>query len=131
MTVPIVKPQKVIAGKRVRTQRRAITMVLVLLAACGSGGEPTTGAEVAADAGCVACHTDRNTPVAPTWHGLVGSTVPLEDGSKVVADEAYIRRSILDPQADIVEGYTGTMPRFRLSEREVDLLVEHILELGE
>ncbi|HEX7100419.1 MAG TPA: cytochrome c [Acidimicrobiia bacterium] len=112
-------------------RRTALALVVVLLLACGgSSSGPQTGEELAADFGCLACHTGENTSIAPTWNGLFGSTVELDDGSTVVADEEYIRRSIVDPHAQIVAGYRATMPQFSLTDDEVDLLVQYIQGLG-
>lgn len=59
---------------------------------------------------CVGCHMlDGSELIAPSWIGLFGSTVPLDGGSTIVADEAYIRESILDPQAKIHEGFNPVM----------------------
>ncbi len=80
--------------------------------------------------GCTACHGDNGEGrVGPAWAGLVGSVIDLEDGSTVTADAAYIRRSITDPQADIVAGVTISMPTSDLSEDEVSSLVAYIEEL--
>src|SRR5688572_11327318 len=99
---------------------RWMVALLAVVVACGGNGaggeEATSGEELAADVGCLSCHTDETTGVAPTWRGLFGSEVELEDGSTVMADAEYIRRSIVDPHADIVAGYGPTMPMFRLDE---------------
>src|SRR5690606_9869614 len=53
------------------------------------------GQQVANQNGCLACHTtDGSDSAGPTWQGLAGSTRPLDDGSSVTADAAYIERSI-------------------------------------
>jgi cytochrome c oxidase subunit II len=81
---------------------------------------------------CMSCHGSW----APTMAGLYLAPVKLADGRTVVADDAYIRRSILDPGADIVDGYqansTVLMPTFRgtLDEEQIDELVEYIKSLG-
>jgi cytochrome c oxidase subunit II len=81
---------------------------------------------------CMSCHGEW----APTMAGLYMSQVKLADGRTVTADDDYIRRSILDPGADIVDGYqansTVLMPTFRgsLSEDQIDQLVEYIKSLG-
>lgn len=114
-------------------ERAALAAALtLLLGACGGSGDaPATGGELAADTGCLTCHTDRDTQLAPTLVGLAGSEVRLDDGSVVVADGDYIRRSIVDPESQIVEGYRPAMPRFALDDEEVDMLVRYIEELGE
>jgi cytochrome c oxidase subunit II len=64
--------------------------------------------------GCVSCHsTDGGPMVGPTFKGLFGSKVRvITEGKKraVTADDAYIQKSIVDPAADIVEGYPNIMP---------------------
>lgn len=82
------------------------------------------------DIGCLGCHQETNTATAPTLHGIWGTEVTLEDGSTVTVDEAYVRRSITDPGAEIVDGYGATMPTLPLDESEVDRLVEWVEGLG-
>ena len=56
--------------------------------------------------GCSGCHSLTGAAGAgPTFKGLAGSTVTLTDGSTVTADDAYLSRSITDPDAEIVKGY--------------------------
>ncbi|HSJ33559.1 MAG TPA: c-type cytochrome [Acidimicrobiia bacterium] len=112
---------------------RAVAWValLLVLTACGAATEtPATGEGLAREIGCLSCHTDTSTQLAPTLHGLAGTEVRLEDGSTVVADSEYIRRSIADPGAQIVEGYRPAMPRFDLTAEEIDRLVEYVEGLG-
>src|SRR5262249_46433938 len=61
---------------------------------------------------CLTCH-NRQTQRAPILEGLYGSTVTLRDGRTVVADYGYIRESILDPRAKIVQGWEPIMPTFK------------------
>jgi cytochrome c oxidase subunit II len=111
--------------------RRIALLALFVLTACGGdSASDLSGEALAAEIGCLSCHTDTSTQIAPTLHGLAGSEVTLEDGSTVVADTDYIRRSITDPSAQIVEGYRAAMPRFDLSEEEIDRLVEYVEGLG-
>lgn len=112
------------------TGRGLIVTALLVLAGCGGNGAATTDpAELAADVGCLACHTETDTSVAPTLHGIWGSEVDLADGRTVTVDESYVRRSITEPTADVVAGYGPTMPRLPLDESEVDLLVEWVRSL--
>jgi cytochrome c oxidase subunit 2 len=69
--------------------------------------------------------------VGPTWLGLYGSERPLDDGSSVVADEAYLRTSILEPQSQIVEGFDPIMPAAytALSDEELTAIIEYIKSL--
>ena len=56
--------------------------------------------------GCAACHSLSGTPGAgPSFKGLAGGTSTLASGQTVTADDAYLERSIADPDAQIVNGY--------------------------
>src|SRR6202046_1049883 len=68
----------------------------------------------------------------PNLNGLFCPTVDLQDGSKVRADEAYIRESVLYPQAKIVAGYDDIMPTFKglVTEDGLLKLVEYVKSLG-
>lgn len=80
--------------------------------------------------GCAACHGNSGEgSVGPAWIGLAGSTVELADGSTVVADASYLRRSITDPEAQVVAGVTITMPTTDLSDSEVAALIAYIQEI--
>lgn len=77
--------------------------------------------------GCLTCHGSQ----APTMAGLFGSDVPLESGRTVKADEHYLRRSIMDSTAEIVQGYKPIMPSFRgqLSEEQLTSLIAYVKSL--
>src|SRR5690606_29522654 len=60
------------------------------------------GAELFTQYACVTCHAEEAAVRGPVLNGLLGTTVPLADGSTVVADADYIRESILDPMAKVV-----------------------------
>lgn len=90
------------------------------------------GALVYQSKGCATCHTiDGTRSQGPSWKGVFGSMQPLSDGTSVLADENYIRESILVPGAKIVRGYDNVMPVFQglLREREIDGLVAYIKTL--
>ncbi|MBX3223235.1 MAG: cytochrome c oxidase subunit II [Labilithrix sp.] len=100
--------------------------------ACGEGNLVAEGRAVAERRQCVACHTlDGQKHIGPTWARLYGSEVTLEDGRRVVADDAYLTRSMMEPNADVVAGYRQMMPSYRgaLSAGEVAALVELIRSL--
>ncbi|MBM3152646.1 MAG: cytochrome c oxidase subunit II [Chloroflexi bacterium] len=85
--------------------------------------------------GCLACHSvDGSQKVGPTWTGLFGSQVRLADDSVALADENFIISSILDPDMQVVEGYTaGVMPsnyRDLFEESQLDDIVAYIISLG-
>ena len=90
------------------------------------------GEQLFVNMNCMSCHGQW----APTLAGLYMSRVRLADGRTVQADDAYLRRSILDPGADIVAGYQANqsvlMPSFRgtLTEEQIDQLIEYIKSLA-
>jgi cytochrome c oxidase subunit 2 len=63
--------------------------------------------------GCASCHRPGGAVPAPSLIGLFGSEVKLQSGRRVVADENYIRESIIDPRAKVVAGYQPLMPIYR------------------
>jgi cytochrome c oxidase subunit 2 len=85
------------------------------------------GSKLFAVLGCNVCHGQR----APTMAGLFASQVPLQDGSTVVADEDYLRRSITDPASQIVAGYPPIMPSYQnLTEDQLEELIAYIKSLS-
>jgi cytochrome c oxidase subunit II len=90
------------------------------------------GRQLAQNLGCLACHSlDGSANLAPTWKGLYGSTRQLADGSSLQADEAYLRESILAPQAKLVQGFPPVMVAYRLSEEELAALLALIQSLSD
>lgn len=116
-----------------------LPVVAALGAACGDGGADATGnlspaaehgRQLARTSGCTACHgADGQGGVGPAWTGALGSTVTLTDGSTVTVDEAYLTRSITDPEAQVVDGYSVTMPKNELGDQDVADLVAYISAL--
>jgi cytochrome c oxidase subunit 2 len=104
------------------------------------GGEPIGVAQIGEDLfkskGCNACHTtDGSSGTGPTWKGLYGSQVTLDTGEKLTADDAYLRESILDPDAKIVEGFdpglmSAVIPPGSITDEEADALVAYIKTLS-
>jgi cytochrome c oxidase subunit 2 len=92
----------------------------------------STGDQVFQQFGCSTCHKQYNLGRGPSLQGLFGSTVHLQGGGIVIADQEYIRESILSPSAKVVEGYTPIMPTFRnqVTAEQVSQLVEYIKSLG-
>src|ERR1700722_7029331 len=91
-----------------------------------------TGQQVYAQLGCASCHRSDAPSRGPTLAGVFGSSVRLEDGRTVTADENYIRESILDPGAKIVNGYKPIMPTFQglVSEEQLNALVAYVKSLS-
>ncbi len=83
--------------------------------------------------GCASCHKEDDKGRCPTLKDVFGSTVNLQSGARVLADEAYIRESILKPQSKIVAGYTNTeMPTFQgqISEDGILQVISYIKTLS-
>ncbi|MCC6264557.1 MAG: cytochrome c oxidase subunit II [Bryobacterales bacterium] len=95
----------------------------------GATGEtmPDAGQKVFHRLACATCHARDGPPL----QGLYRRRVPLSDGSVVLADEAYIRKSIIDPAAQIVRGYEPIMPTFAgtATEEEILQLIAYIRSL--
>ena len=101
------------------------------LAGGRKGSMVEEGAKLFQDLACIKCHKEDGSGRCPSLKGLFGQTILLTGGATVEADAAYIRESILDPAAKVVDGYQPLMPVFRdrVSEPEVVELVEYIKTL--
>ena len=90
------------------------------------------GAQLFNDLACVNCHHADGSGRCPSLVGVYGSTVKLAGGGTVKADEAYIRESILNPAAKVVDGYQPLMPTFQgqVTEEGVVDLIEYIKSLA-
>jgi cytochrome c oxidase subunit 2 len=80
---------------------------------------------------CLSCHSANQQARAPVLEDLFGSRIALQDGTTVLADHDYLRRSILQPSAQIVAGFHDIMPPFagEISEEEVNALIAYIQSL--
>lgn len=111
---------------------------LPLLAACGgstdeSGLAPAEvrGKQIARSAGCSSCHgAEGQGGLGPSWVGIEGTERQLADGRVVIADEAYLIRSIRDPQADLVAGWNVKMPGNNLSDDQIQDLLAFMRSTG-
>jgi protein SCO1/2 len=107
-----------------RPAREPGTVSVVMPGDDASSHAETRGKVLFDSAGCAACHADAR--IAPSLAGISGSPVRLEGGATAVADPVYLRESILDPSASVVDGYQALMPSYRdhLSAGQVaDLIV--------
>jgi len=101
----------------------------------GGGGEGSMaqqGERLFQQLGCNTCHREDSLARGPSLVGLFSKPVKLVDGRTIVADETYIRESILNSQAKIVAGFQPIMPVFQgqISEEGVLQLIKYIQELG-
>jgi cytochrome c oxidase subunit 2 len=102
-------------------------------------GEPAGGALPAVASGeqlfvaksCNTCHRPDSSARAPILNGVFGTQVTLQDGTKVTVNEDYVRESILNPAAKIVQGYQPVMPTFKgqVTEEELIQLVNYVKTL--
>jgi cytochrome c oxidase subunit 2 len=91
-----------------------------------------TGAKLFEQLACHTCHSDQPDARGPSLTGIFGREVSLQDGSRVLADENYLRQSILAPNAKIVKGYRPIMPTFQgqISEAGLMQIVAYIRSLS-
>lgn len=117
----------------------SVTAVLAIAgAACGGddGNQNLSeagarGKDVANANGCASCHGSNGQGGAgPTWVELAGSNVELADGSLVVADHAYLVRSIVEPDVELRAGYTLRMPVNGLTDEQVADVIAYIEDLS-
>jgi cytochrome c oxidase subunit 2 len=101
-----------------------------------SGGAPegslaSAGEKLFADLACNTCHRPDAQGRGPVLQGLFGKTVTLQGGETVVADEAYVRESILNPAAKLTAGFQPIMPTFQglVSEEQLLQLIEYVKSL--
>lgn len=79
---------------------------------------------------CMTCHSiDGSEGIGPTLKGVYGRKTKLVDGSSIVADDVYLRESIVNPGAKVVAGFDDVMPKPELTEEEVNALVEYLENL--
>ncbi len=103
------------------------------LATSGTPGAlASAGATLFNDLSCNTCHREQTQERAPTRHGLIGRSVSLEGGGTVVADEAYVRESIVNPGGRITAGFQPVMPAYQglVTEEGLLALVEYVKSLG-
>ncbi|MFC4871758.1 DUF6797 domain-containing protein [Negadavirga shengliensis] len=92
------------------------------------------GEELFVKMGCIACHAvdgKGDGKIGPGMKGLLGSERQFKDGSNAIADEDYIRESIVAPGEKVVKGFEGEMPSFLgvISDGDLESLVMYIRSL--
>src|SRR5207244_12589895 len=102
-----------------------------LSGAAAEGSLAAAGAKLFEDLARYTCHRADSQGRGPMLQGLFGKTVQLQNGETVVADEGYIRESILRPSARITAGYQPIMPTFQglISEEQLLELIEYVKSL--
>ena len=89
------------------------------------------GERLFSELSCITCHKADSTGRGPTLHGVYGSTVQLSDGRRIVADDNYLRESIVSSQAKVVAGFQPIMPTFQgqISEENLMQLIAYVKAL--
>lgn len=97
------------------------------------GSLAQNGATMFLQLGCQTCHRFDAQGRGPNLTGVYGNPVQLEDGRTVIADENYIRESILQPAAKIVSGFKPIMPSWQgqVSEEQLNELVAYVKSLSQ
>jgi len=98
-----------------------------------TGTMAANGKELFTQLGCATCHRSDTQGRGPNLAGIFGKPVRLEDGRTVMADENYIRESIVNPQAKIVAGFKPIMPTFQgqVTEESLGALVSYVKSLSQ
>jgi len=96
------------------------------------GSLAANGASMFQQLGCPTCHRSDTQGRGPNLVGVFGKPVQLEDGRTVIADENYIRESIVSPAAKVVSGFKPIMPVFQglVSEEQLNALVAYVKSLS-
>jgi cytochrome c oxidase subunit 2 len=83
--------------------------------------------------GCSGCHGPDSSRRAPKLEGVFGRPTPLDGGRVVIADEQYLRDSILYPAKDVAAGYAPIMPTSsgQVSESDLVRLVAYLKSIGD
>ncbi|HUK23556.1 MAG TPA: cytochrome c oxidase subunit II [Terriglobales bacterium] len=94
---------------------------------------PQAGQKLFAELGCSTCHRADTQGRGPSLEGVFGKPVMLEDGRTVMADENYVRESILTPAAKVVKGFKPVMPVFQglVSDEQLNALVAYVKSLSQ
>lgn len=85
------------------------------------------GKELVEKLGCLGCHgIAGETKAGPALNGVIGKSEELEDGTKVVIDEAFVKEKISDPKAKPVKGFGHMMPPNMLAKEEYEAIAAYI-----
>jgi cytochrome c oxidase subunit 2 len=102
----------------------------------GSGGPAVppaqAGEKLFGELACITCHRLDGTPgVGPSLMGIYGSQVPLANGQEVLADDNYLRESIMVPTAKVHRGFQPVMPPFQglVNEEQLLQLIAYVKSL--
>ena len=95
--------------------------------AAEAGGEKDIGLKLLQSKGCLGCHTtDGTKKIGPTFKGIFGRNETVTTDGKeheIVVDEAFLRKAVLQPGADLVKGYPNIMPKLPVTGEELDAII--------
>jgi cytochrome c oxidase subunit II len=114
-----------------------VASLALVLAACSEESVPLQeqtpvqrGLALANGNACTACHAlDGSRGIGPSWVGIYGTKRTFADGTTALVDETYLRRSMLEPAAQVVEGFDSVMVPAPVTEAEVMDIIALIKEL--
>jgi len=91
----------------------------------------TAGEQLFTQFQCNTCHKPDGSGRGPSLVGLYGKTVSLSDGRKMTVDENYLRESIVNSQAKVVQGFQPIMPAFQglMTEEQLLQVIAYIKSL--
>jgi cytochrome c oxidase subunit 2 len=82
--------------------------------------------------GCDDCHAMFDSRKGPSLYGIYGTPRKFTNGNVVIADQSYIRNSIVNPRSQIVQGYSNTMPTFaKMKEDDLWAIMAYVKSLSE
>jgi len=93
---------------------------------------PISGLDIIKQRACTSCHSlDGSKVIGPTFKNIYGKKEKIKRDSEIIeitVDEEYIKQSILNPKADVVEGYPNLMPSFKgiLKEEEIEAIIKYL-----
>lgn len=88
------------------------------------------GRRIMEEKGCLSCHSlDGSAGVGPTFKGIWGQKVELEDGTTAIVDAAYVKDKIRHPEKHITKGFPAVMPILPLTDEEIDQIENYLEDL--
>ena len=120
------KDHSAMLGKAVVMKPEVFKITMANLEKEASNVSADRGKEIY-NSNCKSCHTLDGSPlVGPSFKNLWGKEREFEDGTKTVADENYIRNSVLNPNLQIVKGFPPAMPPQNYNDAEILSIIEFI-----
>lgn len=103
-----------------------------LAGGAAEGSLASSGEKLFQQLACNTCHRSDGQGRGPVLEGIFGKEVQLQDGRRLIVDEAYVRESIVNPRAKVVAGFQPIMPTFQgqVSEEQLLQLVAYVKSIG-